>query len=724
MAQFNPTVPPTSDPNYLRLSQGYKDETAEVALKGLGTLVGEGIKAADTLTKQGLQQEIWDKINPIREEETAKLLLGRGMAQSQPGANETGTDTPLDILGYQEEKTVPESVKDRVAQIRELTNARANGKPSATEYQMRLNAVAKELRAQYPGYREYIDNQVSNIVGGDPANKAITSLMGDIAAAQSGTNAEKNKVLSFLLREGEGLPDLEEAVKKVQLGQWRMEDAVRYVTPKQVMEYKYKLGTLQHTAASQNRERKQWSASEAIESDVDNQTALTMRSIIISNKEGMPKTMGEAMDLAEKASRGEIEIPSNKAVEMGLAIQAAIRTERQKLINKYAKDGLHTSLSGGMGELIQKVDNKLKPLLDWSKTISDKQFDLATLTASLADAKVSDVNYGVLSTKELGARLAFLRAFKDVAPAWGMTISKEFLKADMDVHLGKFLEDDLVRMYTRNAGVTPDGARSDDPRNVNDLMKRMKEAGRRGRVRETDLAKGSQIVLDNAVYAITDTKQPERFRVAAIKSLFSGDGRELINTHFKPDGVDPQTGRPMSGQWAAFNRLTQSGVTRAVKELDTKNPGLWNMYQNWVENTFANSVFKRELGEFKNMALTPNTVLSYRNGQFKLDVNPTVLTKERAAGIPAQAGSVMPVYNEMFTRQKALVERLNGGLRNLQEVAKAGNYNVDEFLLSRLIEQGFDPRKAQIRDVPEAIVRALMKSRIEQGKSLNNTVVP
>jgi len=71
-----------------------------------------------------------------------------------------------------------------VAQVQNL------GKVNDTQYTMQVNSLLKQLRTQYPGFKDYIDTEMKSYSGIDPANAVMKNLLEDIN--HNATNAKSN----------------------------------------------------------------------------------------------------------------------------------------------------------------------------------------------------------------------------------------------------------------------------------------------------------------------------------------------------------------------------------------------------------------------------------------------------------------------------------------------------------------------------------------------------
>jgi hypothetical protein len=79
-------------------------------------------------------------------------------------------------------ETTPKEVQDKERELNRLKAAYDNGALTDTHYWSRLDATARSLRARYPGYADEIDQTISRISGGKPANQVIGAMLSQVEA--------------------------------------------------------------------------------------------------------------------------------------------------------------------------------------------------------------------------------------------------------------------------------------------------------------------------------------------------------------------------------------------------------------------------------------------------------------------------------------------------------------------------------------------------------------
>src|SRR5678816_3678257 len=158
------------------------DKSGALAIAGAGDLFTSSIAAADEIIKAKASSRIENEAGAekdlhISELEAAKATITGQEVGPNAGVKTNATDPSLEVSSQSRQDTlvaqpqeVPAGLDGLSRTLGTLDSARANGKLSETAYYARLNSVARSVRSQFPGYRDYIDSQVEKVTGVAPAN--------------------------------------------------------------------------------------------------------------------------------------------------------------------------------------------------------------------------------------------------------------------------------------------------------------------------------------------------------------------------------------------------------------------------------------------------------------------------------------------------------------------------------------------------------------------------
>ncbi len=182
MAEFDPYAPNMPQGNYLGYSRG-SQPSSDVASNTLFGDVGNIIQGVSRGVSQYFQQS-------AREQYTAgadywrDVLTGRADVPS-----DTQNQSRLGITGPQG-REAPTEVTEWGQRLQALRTAYQSGRLNESYYWMMLDMEARQVRQRYPGFRAEIDNMISDVTGGNPANHLVTSLRHE--AMQAGNREQQN----------------------------------------------------------------------------------------------------------------------------------------------------------------------------------------------------------------------------------------------------------------------------------------------------------------------------------------------------------------------------------------------------------------------------------------------------------------------------------------------------------------------------------------------------
>src|SRR5574337_583217 len=162
MPTFNPQVPQANPEEFLRYSQGTHtipvDKSTGILLDTAGNAISGVASLADQIVKQTISSDIQKGVDQQQSQFTGQLentAKSMGISTGNQG---------MDILPTGDQ----------------TQNIRAGNKINDTLYSANITSIAKQLRAQYPGYRDYIDTEISKVSGMPVANAYYKNLMQDI----------------------------------------------------------------------------------------------------------------------------------------------------------------------------------------------------------------------------------------------------------------------------------------------------------------------------------------------------------------------------------------------------------------------------------------------------------------------------------------------------------------------------------------------------------------
>ena len=209
MAVFNPEVPVTKDPDWKKdfrpISDIPANKTAGMALSLLGNTI-EGVTGlVDTGIKKSLSDEAYAKADIAQGVDQSFLegqraeLTNEKLPTNRPvtlAPDIKGTPSLINNNGEDPEEK-PQGLTSGISQVNRLgAAAKSNPGLNDTWYSMMADSTAKDLRARFPGYREYIDQVTSQAFGVNVANAYRNNLRSDVNHLMTQLNSGKDAELA------------------------------------------------------------------------------------------------------------------------------------------------------------------------------------------------------------------------------------------------------------------------------------------------------------------------------------------------------------------------------------------------------------------------------------------------------------------------------------------------------------------------------------------------
>lgn len=144
---------------------------------GLGNLFVASVNAADDIIKSDINEQATQATDQVFDE--------FGVSDATVFGEDVSVERP------------PAEIERAAENLRRLSNANARGGLSDDAYWTRMNSISRQLRAKYPGHRDYIDQKISSIAGGNPANQLVRSMLSSADSARTNANSLENKRLAF-----------------------------------------------------------------------------------------------------------------------------------------------------------------------------------------------------------------------------------------------------------------------------------------------------------------------------------------------------------------------------------------------------------------------------------------------------------------------------------------------------------------------------------------------
>ncbi len=733
MAIFNPQVPNTNDPNWLgwskSISQPQPDTSTGDALSSIGSSLSLGVHAADALVKDFVKDTTYDQTRKIVDDYTSTLekadistriaAAAKGVGPGTASETEQGTVDNTELSGARRQpagtpfsslpgsgglpptnQAPPADLKSLPQDLGILNSARGNGKLSNTAYIGRLDALAKDLRSRYPGYRDYIDQEIHKVSGVNPANAYISSLLGDINSFANAGKAEANKVRDFIIgemKEGTlgplgpalmqsyltgGLGNPSEALVKV----------MQVAAPARQLKYQLEL--------SKARRAERVGTDEDTRRDLEADASKIMDGHAINYFNALHVVSGaptseKISEIARKAAAGEIKLDDvqNQALERAVRAQ---KVEMNKafddFLNQTGPDGRPNVTILGTERANQLKKFHASRFDDVADLIGNKDYGTAYSNMHTVRAMGEDDKYKILTSKELGMVARIDRAISSMGLS---DESKKLFQANLQANLpakfGEWLKKANQEMALQP--YTAQGIVSTLKQQADDLKKRASEQGLGG----VELAK-TYDQLFSTIEQITKIKDP-LIREGLAKAAFNEGNIGLLNS--VPDDKFEQTPGGMvkfiPGKYSLYNRMFSPDMTKTMKQMPQER---WIEYKDLGEHLIARELFGPSFRQLSDMSPDSGVIIGWNTEKNQIKYQFTNTSDLRG---PIQ------VSPERRAQVKQTIDRMNLALSNYANIAKEEGIDVSTFLLDTLKRNGVDLGK--IPGIPAELTKEIIRAK-------------
>lgn len=710
MAVFNPDVPDVQPTNFVGWSKTieqpksdesgkYFGEANKIGLAGLGDALDTTVGIADTYMKEGIiKPQIRSQVDTVRDSFTAGLdatkqafldkVNARATPGTGPGSNPDGSGAdPQDVnangLSGTAVADAPKSLTNSLGMLSKVQDALAAKKISETYYYGQLNSISKEMRAQYPGYRDYIDQEVSKITGVNPANKLMESIRDDIQHTAQALATTKDKIQTKL-DDNLGEPGIAAIANAHQQGLISSEYA------------RLKLGQALSSKADYENKKREIELRGLTRKDeqAPNQETYYNRITKVASQayEGALVGFGEhadmkIIDLVDKVQRRQLTISEPDALALQSKMHAVLMSTAS-----YMRQDADTFEPGQ-----RSMTNKMGGPEERDKLI----------TAALSDHRaIADA----FASKDVGLALSSLRR----ATAIGH---------EDQIRL---LEDPTVGSYVRMRKLMKDNGLPDVM--LNDLDKRAMASSIDKSIQNLSLEQYQQMRtqtnfsqpgapvtaaehLDRAIKAkVTDpnyfSSYIKQAKDLADPTVDKTTKENLAITFYNPlnlpllskikaaDYVDPATNRFVPGKYAAYNTLTDRNITNEIVKL---GPQFVQDYKNTTETWFS-TLLRDEMVNLKELQDSPGIHVRWSDGA------------NEPLGWKAYDSSGRPVVGPVKMR----LDRLNMALSNQGHIEESAGGDANSYLVELMKANGLDTTKmykaiesARPKDIKEGTDKAI-----------------
>lgn len=717
MVAWNPDVPNPSEatPRWggdsKPISQPQANTSMEKLFSGIGDSLEAVVKGTDTLFKKAIDDDVYKRLDAEREGYTGALEM------SNAAANPRADNPP-----YNADRQVPGDIDRQVNYLTNIKNGMESGKVNDTYYKARLSAIAKDLRATYPGYRDYIDRKISSVVGFDPANSLVSDLLADINTIAAGSSkGEIGKQVSTgiindyrnVVNDHDADPDTRgQASRELSLfinGQ---------MTPEQAYDSLSRLRASRYEGADIARQAKMAKDGSEIQTlkvgqNFDFIANRKVQNLFTTIKQTTGMYTPEQIDAKMRVWRSGKEQP--KPEEITAMVHSLEQAERD--ITKTLWDEANTTpyANGrtamdvlGSAEVNKRIDAQLTQVRAFKSQLREGKLTMAGITAQrvndLADTQVQNI----LSRPEIRdpmVRMMGLERFTGDKSPFTAKIAEQTVAQQF---LGPVRE--YLLATTESAAVNTIHPNPAGPITLTDTVQGAKAA-------KVPVPTTANEALKNITY-IVDSGIDPKIKQGFVEYFYSPKNLGILN-QFEKSQVDEQ-GREKPGRNSIFRSLTSPAVINEAYSVTRDRPELWGQVKNWATQSFNEMVGTdmRDLGQVQ-LPVGAGLVYEDKNHSFKvlykgkdITLSPTgayqTLTSRDAEG------NVQSFNSSSLDTARRAVNRVNMWLSNMSNIAKKDGEDVNTYLMQAMMASGYQPNLGNTTGFTDQMINSIRSLAVRQ----------
>lgn len=660
MAIFNPEPPSINPPDWTNvtkpISQPEADKSTGILLHTIGEGAEDIVKIADTGIKEDIKKQVDTGVDKLRDATTAQLValrntqIGNQAGQQPSLLPDDGTGNPP-----------PVSLQSGIDRINTLGTAMAQngGKTNDTLYSGALAAQAKQIRAQYPGYRDYIDEQIKSISGMDPANAFMKNLMEDINRSSENSKTQQNAVLTTLRdaaaagfhdSAGTTAATVYDAVNK---GLIPIEKGLQWYNQGKQLEYDNKV------KADLRNSRVGDQADDVVVATKD----LSSKAGKTADQAWSTMTIGKGTDTFETMTKflqshaGDGTVSDEQARAYGQQMQTIRDRVAMTLMSEAGKDGTITKLGGDASKAKETISGRLATMDlaiqgvfkdDWGSAYSHMNFNKAIAqdtTNILYNAPDEDVRK---YNRMVGA-------INNISPQFGKDFFTQSLLGGVPQREKEFLKNTKMEMITQ-----PDAAQGNWT-SIQGQLNKAKTSGATSPKTYDEMIK--------SVNYLADPKLATEQKLNLAKAFFdpTANAGLLSDKNFTMDHYDETLHRYVPGKLSVFTKLTSSQIAASIQELGKTDPSVVTNYRTMLTREFGEQLYSRELKDIAedNQYYTANSLYKVKftndSGSSPHFVSiDTATGKELTMTEAKQRGAPVEAFNRLNTGMAGLYTAYKG----------------------------------------------------------------
>lgn len=723
MATFDPSIPNTSTsaPEFINFSKPISpfelkaDESGKIAAEGYGHIFAEGVDAADSTIKKGIEQEAFNRITPVTDNITE--ALEGSMAEIKSGLKPTlptakvASDASDNLLATpgadaQASANIPENIQQGLSSIDRLQNTLKLRPELKTLYSGQVAAIQKDMRANAgPGYRAYVDSEVSKVTGGVDANSHLRDLITQVAQAADQKNHFQQKIeddlISVAKEQGDG--DAFTYAQKLHNGEISIETAGQQLAKYNKSSWDLKQNEQRLNNDIKNRENVSQDAAQIARqyaTDKMNdlfETAYTGAGTVsnVSLKQHlMDVSEGRAPNDPVKMNQYADMLESRKASSMDVVkkrlFQSPVDSDGNPIANQRSIGAMMspTDFKVTMDQASSDYDDQIKLIRNGSFGLANTLHNNNMAMSQKAENNIrTDPRVGPIANNlpELQKLFGQNKDFQEF-------VTKNLMLPEVEKRFQGWFQDNAGAAMMGKVPVSAILQNGTQVGPVDPVTGKPRGIG----------PKTTNEVVNLSKYLGDPGTSPE-FKESLAKSFYTPDNMGMLD-NFKMDYTDDK-GQTHAGKYGVYARVWSPNITNEMNKLRTTTPtgeGTWKNYVDSGEAQFY-KVFRDDLSGMADLQETRGLKVKWDADRNELKFT---YGQEPGAQDSAYYGRSKPGANTFLKQTET---RVNNGLRSLGYMQKMNGTDTGEYMMNILKDSGVDLTK--VDGVPSKIMEAIMKTR-------------
>jgi hypothetical protein len=718
MAPFGGNVQP-DDPSVTQYLGFFKSPQAPMPNEAgaiLGKTIATGIEQAgqayDQYNKTSIDSAAHSAIDPIMEERNQTLTQMINVAEKGTLSDAQGNPVPITEDLLKNPQNAPAGLQNLDKIVSNLRQGRDHGVFDDTYYKMQMDNLAKQMRSQYPGYRDYIDGRIKEAEG-STANQLAQSLIQKFNDLMGQKDKEKEHTSNYADQHSD-LPGIAEKKLEWQHGQRSTDQLMLDIAHQRSIKTEAERAETGIRLQEGNEKLQKQTLTPAVNLGIGNASD-TSWNTLLPNTDPRWNTPEKAaqFQIAVKLGNG-YDAQGNKVSQMELnSAAAAVQAGYDRYLTGADKE-LNTVLANGKRKRDVVGEEEAQKMVTARSAIWNARIKAATegdaSTLKFLDNQnkaitATDQN-NIYSDPDVGKQIRSLAAIRQAVGDPG--VMKVFDNLWSDPKLGpgliRFTGDKMSDMALQppDRHTTLDG-------NISAAKSKVDGTPGTPQEHKDKISSMTQHFIANSMTMMTNpNNSPEartiKFNLAA--AVF-GPGNENVFRQFADDRFD-NNGRYYAGKNYIFSGYGSQEMVDTMRNLGKEDAHTFSQYENTMKNWAGKFILPSAISSLQdeNVRKQMNIAWSPEQGHFVYGIAPPG-GEQGASFNPRLASAASTKLGQTMTL-------INRTMDVFKRIAVAKGEDPAEYVTTMLHSFGYNDAKPET--LPSEMFKAMLTSHTFESR--------